>query len=657
MSTQGIRAGRAFVEIFADDSKLVRGLKRAQARLAAFGSGVRAAGVKMLGIGSMLAAPLAMAARTFDKMGSEMLDMSKRTGVSVEALSELGYAADQSGASLSDLETSLRKMQRTIVDSTMGTITAQEAMSLLGLTVENLVGLSPENQFKLIAERLDKISDPTTKAAAAMEVFGKSGTSLLPMMEGGIAGLDAYAKAARRLGLVMSTQDAVAADQFGDVLSDLGKVLKMSVFTIGAALAPALQKAALWITDLIVRVKNWIGQNRGLVESALKITAGIMGAGVAMIVMGTAITGLAKGLGVLSMVFPVIKAAITAIIVVLAGILSPIGLIVTAIVGLGGYFLYASGAAGKAMDWLSGVINSVATDAVDSFGAISNALAGGDIVAAAKVLWTQLKYWWQAGTGWISDIWNNCLLWLKQRFFESVGGWRIIFSAIGHGLTVAWIETTSFLSQTWTNFVTGLQKAWNWCGNMLQKAWNKIKGVFDSSFDSDTANKAAEEVYQAKQKELDDNKDFQLAERERQRQAERDVESKDFDDQLNRIIDETEAAKDAAARDRDAKSVKNQADIDAARKELEDARKQARAVQPHKGVGDLSMDEYMKKVAVGIGPEAKTKSSVAGTFNAAALQGLAANGPAEKIAKNTEATAKNTAKLLEKDFGDNMAFA
>ena len=36
-STQGIRAGRAFVELFADDSKLVRGLRRAEKRLKAFG--------------------------------------------------------------------------------------------------------------------------------------------------------------------------------------------------------------------------------------------------------------------------------------------------------------------------------------------------------------------------------------------------------------------------------------------------------------------------------------------------------------------------------------------------------------------------------------------------------------------------------------------
>ena len=48
-SAKGIRAGRAFVELFADDSKLVRGLRRASAKLQAFGASVRDIGLKMAG--------------------------------------------------------------------------------------------------------------------------------------------------------------------------------------------------------------------------------------------------------------------------------------------------------------------------------------------------------------------------------------------------------------------------------------------------------------------------------------------------------------------------------------------------------------------------------------------------------------------------------
>ena len=49
-SARGIRAGRAFVELFADDSKLVRGLGRVEKRLKAFGDRIRNLVFKLAGL-------------------------------------------------------------------------------------------------------------------------------------------------------------------------------------------------------------------------------------------------------------------------------------------------------------------------------------------------------------------------------------------------------------------------------------------------------------------------------------------------------------------------------------------------------------------------------------------------------------------------------
>ena len=58
-SSQGIRAGKAFVELFADDTKLVRGLRGAERKLKAFGAGVQSMGTKLFGLGAAIVAPLA----------------------------------------------------------------------------------------------------------------------------------------------------------------------------------------------------------------------------------------------------------------------------------------------------------------------------------------------------------------------------------------------------------------------------------------------------------------------------------------------------------------------------------------------------------------------------------------------------------------------
>ncbi|MCJ7543367.1 MAG: hypothetical protein MUP47_02185, partial [Phycisphaerae bacterium] len=191
VDTGRIRAGRAYVELLADDSKLAAGLRAAAGKLRAFGATIQAAGLRMMALGGAILAPLALSVRNFANVGSALHDMSQRTGLSVEALSALSYAAEQSGADIESLEKGIRKMQRTITDAAGGSKSAADALGSLGLTVKDLAGLAPEKQFRLLADRLDKVADATAKAALAMEIFGRSGTALLPMLRGGAAGLQA----------------------------------------------------------------------------------------------------------------------------------------------------------------------------------------------------------------------------------------------------------------------------------------------------------------------------------------------------------------------------------------------------------------------------------------------------------------------------------
>jgi len=62
-SAAAIRAGRAFVELFADDKKLVQGLRRAEQKIRAFGAKLQGVGREMLALGAAVAAPLALATR------------------------------------------------------------------------------------------------------------------------------------------------------------------------------------------------------------------------------------------------------------------------------------------------------------------------------------------------------------------------------------------------------------------------------------------------------------------------------------------------------------------------------------------------------------------------------------------------------------------
>ena len=153
MATAGaIRAGQAYVELSTRDSKLVKGLRSAEQRLRAFAASVSSLGTRLVGLGAMAAGPLVAASRMFEDLGDNLAKASARTGVAVEELSELAFAADLSGADLATLELGLRKMSQTIVDAAAGSQSANDAFGRLGLTVADLAQLTPDQQFKLLAD-------------------------------------------------------------------------------------------------------------------------------------------------------------------------------------------------------------------------------------------------------------------------------------------------------------------------------------------------------------------------------------------------------------------------------------------------------------------------------------------------------------------------
>ena len=78
-------------------------------------------------------------------------------------------------------EKALLRQSRTILDASQGTATAVDALDLLGLTYMDVEGLSPDESFLVLADAIAGIEDPATRAAAAQEVFGRSGAELIPL--------------------------------------------------------------------------------------------------------------------------------------------------------------------------------------------------------------------------------------------------------------------------------------------------------------------------------------------------------------------------------------------------------------------------------------------------------------------------------------------
>ena len=152
-----IRAGRAYIELGANDSQLQAALQRASARMHAFGARVAQIGQRMAAAGAAGLAGFGAAANQFANVGEQLYRMSQRTGASVEALSGLRYAASQVGTDLETVEGAMRGVQQAIVQAGQGSAEAQDKFLRLGLRARDLAKLQPQEQFLAIVQQLSRI--------------------------------------------------------------------------------------------------------------------------------------------------------------------------------------------------------------------------------------------------------------------------------------------------------------------------------------------------------------------------------------------------------------------------------------------------------------------------------------------------------------------
>jgi len=401
-SSGAIRAGRAFVELFTDNTKLVAGLRAASARLKAFGAGVSGLGRKFLGLGAAIGAPLIGAAVTFARAGDQINKMEARTGIAAATLSQLGFAAEQSGSNLGTLEKGIRGMQRSLLDASRGSAEAVDSLTALGLSVADLAGLSPDEQFKTLADRLAGIADPSLKAALAMKLFGKAGAELVPLLSQGSAGIEALQREADRLGITIDTKTAQSAADLTDAFNRVKNTLKGVAVQIGSAVAPVLTDLANRAAKIITTVIDWAKQNKPLVATILKVAAGIAAFGGALIAIGGTITAVGVALGGIASAVGLL--------------LSPLGLAVAAVVGLGVAFFTLTDTGQQAFSQLSEFLGDVVERVKASVGGIANAIKAGKLDLAFSIVTANIRLAWATGLDFLVDKWDKVKLFLLDAF-------------------------------------------------------------------------------------------------------------------------------------------------------------------------------------------------------------------------------------------------
>jgi len=668
-SSRGIRAGRAFVELGVSD-KLSAGLRRAQRRLKAFGAGVQRLGLRIASIASAAFAPLGIAAVKAASDAEEALSrfaqvFGREAQAAGEFADDLARRVGRSGLAARDALGTFQSFFTGLGFAAPEARELSQRLTELAIDFASFNNLSDDEGIERFisalsgsSEVLDRFGINIKQAALEQELLrmgiSKSWTEVTEQ-EKALARLNVIMRA-------MGDQGAVGdatrtAGSFANRMKRLRGELRDAAVAIGRALLPVLTPLVKVVTAAVKAVRAWAEQNPRLVATIFGVGAAVVAAGAALIGIGLAISIAGAAMGGLA-------AAIGVVISALGAILSPIGLAVAAVVAMGGTIVAASGAGGEALSWLMGRFTRLRDWVGKVTGGIADALAAGDIALAAEILWLSLKVVWQKGVAALNTAWLEA-----RRFFVSTAQsmWHGALAAaqvVLHALEVGWIETTAFLSKVWSRFTGGFQKAWESASSFVAKRMLEIQGLFDGGLDVRAAKEAVDQQLERRLGEIDQRTRAAVADREARRSAARDRASELNEATLARIGRQYEDAQEALDARTDARITDAQRELEAARRRLDEAiaeagrRRDEAASEPGAGASPRDRLAEFESRLQAVGDRVAEGISVRGTFNARAVQGLASDtGAAERTARATEQTARNTRDLTDAARSGGLTFA
>jgi hypothetical protein len=251
---------RALTKMQAQTQRSIDGIKKAAVGIgAAFGTAISISAFKSLIQGTIDAA-------------DHLNDLSKKTGVAVEVLGGLGFAAKQAGGDLDSTAAGLGKLNKTIAEAAAGNKEAVEFFTALGINVRDSSGAIKDagSVYVEVAGKFEKFADGPNKAALALRGFGKAGADQIPVLNEGARALQDNIDYYNRFGGV-STDTARKADQFNDTL---GKISLLSS-AFGKILTGELLRPMQNLADLWLRNKENGDQFRGMAEKIAAVIKGV----------------------------------------------------------------------------------------------------------------------------------------------------------------------------------------------------------------------------------------------------------------------------------------------------------------------------------------------------------------------------------------------
>lgn len=222
-------------------SSLIRGMgsfsgATGALKLGAVGFGAIATGAVTAG-----AAVIGIAVHASES-AAHLYELSQATGVGVKELSGLGVIGKLVGLDMDVLAKGLERMDRSMLMAAKAPNLPTNAYRQLGISVQDSAGhlKKATDIFAEVADKFSVMEDGATKTALAMQMFGRAGAELIPVLNKGGDAIKYWVDYGTRVGAVLDEKAAKGAEAFRNELTKLDLIQTGVQNKLMTALLPAL---------------------------------------------------------------------------------------------------------------------------------------------------------------------------------------------------------------------------------------------------------------------------------------------------------------------------------------------------------------------------------------------------------------------------------
>lgn len=263
-------AGSAVGKLGLDLSDYARGMLQAQSIASLFPSVVTNFLANpllgLIGIAKDAASAIADAFTSIGSAADDAGEAAQKVGVSVEFLTGVGTAAADAGSSVQGLGDAMKFLNNNAADAAAGNKTVRQAFADLGVSFADSSGKLRDGEaiFFDLADAMANIEDPARRTQAAMNLMGRGGTDLIPLMQQGSAGIREFAATIEGLGGTIDGDLAAAGDKFGTLTTIVDAAMQGAKRSLAE---PILTFVAEHFEEIVGTIEELSGQLRPFLAS------------------------------------------------------------------------------------------------------------------------------------------------------------------------------------------------------------------------------------------------------------------------------------------------------------------------------------------------------------------------------------------------------